>query len=326
MTDLALDLDGRMAPKPIEQAYVTVWHDKFARSATDSNEGGVGDRVGLTDCFTRLYDTDAHFTAYESLENKRFSSKSSLFDKGVKINVLAVDVDAPGHEASPKWRDRMREICAKLPGTPYGYFTRGGMRLIWLCKPHAIESTEDGTEWSRKYLRCLVELFGLTRCLIADPSCKDWTRFFRVPHGVRDGVEQIYGPLCGRVDCIGEWVAPGDDAQFSDDLAAIEASGEAWSNAAKLLKNRVVKNKEAPSYDFAPSTNGALTSAYQAVATSTNGARNAALFAQSMFLKKLVDKNELTEKQAKDALFSAAIESGLNAVEAKRTIISAFSQ
>jgi hypothetical protein len=92
--------------------------------------------------------------------------------------------------APAEWRVEIREKMLALRAAHGGfvYFeTRGGSRIIYRQPvPYFVASTEDAQDWKRDYaITCayLRRMFDI----VADPSCADWTRLFRLPRATRDG-------------------------------------------------------------------------------------------------------------------------------------------
>src|SRR5690606_8482939 len=77
-------------------------------------------------------------------------------------------------------------------------------RLVWLlAKPFHVITRTDEERWSASYLAALDDVrarYGI----IADRTCKNWGREFRLPFVVRDGVPQAL-PRCGDPNAIGTW-------------------------------------------------------------------------------------------------------------------------
>ena len=128
-----------------------------------------------------------------------------------RMVLFVVDVDWPGHNddgpATPAWRDEQApKIDALLAAHPGGfvYESRGGYRLVYgLPAPFPIRSTEDDGRWVARYkgsLRYLERRFGI----VGDVACADWTRIYRAPHVVRDGVPQELATR-GAPSTLGTW-------------------------------------------------------------------------------------------------------------------------
>lgn len=142
------------------------------------------------------YATDAHCTAYgvtgEELMprlNKGAASALEALGAPVVKRWAIVDIDNAhvGHaEWTPDLRAKTFEALRKLPefGHAGWYLTKHGLRLVWpLNAPLDVRVAED---WQRMLLDHIDAATGL-RC---DRGCLDWTRVFRLPNGVRNGVRQ----------------------------------------------------------------------------------------------------------------------------------------
>jgi hypothetical protein len=135
--------------------------------------------------------------------------------------VLAVfDIDDPvvhGTDA-PAGDEWLAEEAAKIealdaahPGVLM-YTTRGGYRLVYaLRRPHEIWTRHNDATWTAGYeswCNYLARTFGIK----ADKSCADWTRLYRAPFVVRDGIPQKPS-TCGDPANLGVWspkLAPED--------------------------------------------------------------------------------------------------------------------
>jgi hypothetical protein len=150
---------------------------------------------------TEVYSTDAHFVCYASDFPRRH--RVALFqDRGhvdriktanVRMTLATFDVDGPDHKKTPEWwAAEQPKIAALLEAHPGGFIfpTLGGYRPIFaLAKAFPLFSQLDDDAWTARYLswcRYLARRFGIH----ADQSCADWTRPFRAPYVVRDGVPQ----------------------------------------------------------------------------------------------------------------------------------------
>ncbi len=145
--------------------------------------------------FGRRYATDAHVAAYslESVPRRLDKGAPGYVLHGVPLAIpvayLFVDVDGPGHQATPDWRQgeepKIARALLELPGG-YGFQSRGGYKLVWrLERPVLLATPEDAPRWRLRYWQYLLGLsrrFGIH----GDPSCADWTRLFRLPHTTRE--------------------------------------------------------------------------------------------------------------------------------------------
>jgi hypothetical protein len=134
---------------------------------------------------TREWTTDAHFSPYTSDLNRRLKHEAAPLVTGWAMSCFVIDVDATSHRRTPEWDAAFRARVARLPGCPFAYLTRGGARALWaLASPYPIESADAVVRWELRYLRRLVAVFA-TAGVIADPTCRDPSRLFRLPMVVR---------------------------------------------------------------------------------------------------------------------------------------------
>ena len=137
--------------------------------------------------------TDAHCVQYflPGEEHMPRLNKSSVawlrtqHEAEPLIGWVLVDVDNPGHQ---DWTAELEEKLAQdldpsnLPEVESAgyYMTKHGYRLVWrLEEPMSAMYFEDWASMFYEYLR--------SRGVEADPSCKDWTRLFRMPKATRNG-------------------------------------------------------------------------------------------------------------------------------------------
>lgn len=157
------------------------------------------------------YTTDAHFCCYVVHEDGqeaptwprltkvaldaieaaggRVFSTMLVIDYDIKDNVDADTLRVKAVGGKVPWDDELIDqfwqkldvaVEAKLPMPNVVYTTKNGARLIYvLTEPILVREVED-------YHRGLVHLFG-TMGLVADRTCSDWTRMFRLPAVTRDG-------------------------------------------------------------------------------------------------------------------------------------------
>lgn len=189
------------------------------------------------DIFGRIYTTDAHFAAYSVPAQPRRLARTdallALAPRGGVPMVLAVfDLDAPDHQATETWFTEqlllLETLRSQHPGL-FVYRTRGGYRLLWrLEPPHVLRSPEDAQAWKLRYQRwcCyLARAFGL----VADPSCADWTRLYRLPHATREPEgppEQL--PTWGDPGELGPWDVQPAAGELGADLALAEQLAPSW--------------------------------------------------------------------------------------------------
>jgi len=172
------------------QPMVTTLVTKYVAGGTNTIEA---ERMSLSDALRREWPSDAHFQAAMSPTRRhRRLTSADVGQIPIIMTAFVIDLDGPGHEATPKWREEARAKVAAIfvvrPG--FAYETRGGFRLVWLLpEPFVIGSRADALLWRAKYLAAcdlLQRDFGLE----PDRSCSDWQRLYRLPFVVRDGEPQ----------------------------------------------------------------------------------------------------------------------------------------
>lgn len=155
---------------------------------------------------------DAHFTGYASdlghrLTNAVLDDPDMSARCNARMTSAVFDIDGPGHVATAEWRaGEQPKIAALLKAHPGGYVptSRGGYRIVYrLHEVFPIRTRLDAACWRAQYLawvRYLARVFGI----IADPQCADWTRLFRAPFVVRDGVP-TEPEVIGDASRVGVW-------------------------------------------------------------------------------------------------------------------------
>ncbi len=196
---------------------------------------------------TREWPTDAAFAPYISTLNRRLKHEAAPLGTAWAMTCFVVDVDAAaGHRRTPEWDAAFRARVARLPGCPYSYFTRGGARAVWaLASPYPIESADDVVRWELRYLRRLASVYAMA-AIIADPTCRDPSRLFRLPLVVREGHAERHGLASdasasefGAWD--DEWLLGPDDQLLAIDetVSSLQTAdpdaAKAWCAAKKLL-------------------------------------------------------------------------------------------
>lgn len=147
--------------------------------------------TALDNALAATYPTDAHLVAYVlrdasgPLRTQPRINKSGLpfilsLGFGVSIDTLIADVDNPGH---CDWTPELEAIAhaedARL-GTAGVYYTSHGRRIVQPLRRAIDVSLAEGVldGWLAS-----LEALGI----LADSSCRDWTRHFRLPHVRRAG-------------------------------------------------------------------------------------------------------------------------------------------
>lgn len=209
--------------------YITVFADKYEPGWPYEGKGSrtPSQIAPVAAALTHPFTTDAHFVAYVpgDLQAKRLRKKPgvSALEKGriellggvVFVNAIVFDCDDPvahgtGAPARPDWQQqthaRILQIAADNPGMRW-YATRGGFRLLGTIA-RELRCQDDGERWTvyhDAWRSFLTRVYGIE----LDDACKDWTRFYRLPFVVRDGVAQQPPVLCDLTS-IGAWKEPED--------------------------------------------------------------------------------------------------------------------
>ena len=188
---------------------------------------GVSRLADVTECLRKMplrialqeqFATDAHFCAYSVIDNGteadawprlnkvvldeleaaggRVYSTMLVIDYDSKDNVDADTLRQKAKDGRVAWDDELIEafwqkldaaVEAGLPLPNVVYTTKNGARMIYvLPEPVLVREIED-------YYRGMIHLFG-KQGLAVDPSCVDWTRFFRMPSVLRDGTASWESP------------------------------------------------------------------------------------------------------------------------------------
>lgn len=192
------------------EARVTVFDTSFYPGFDGDDEDlfrlSFGRIMPLRQALTQRWNTDAHMAPYsvpaeDSLPRlnkpslKWFQSQSMTFSP--QLDIVAVDVDMPGHGEvfdwtnmdrwSPPMRTWYARIDAALQSIPElqtagVYMTRGGLRFVWPLAAHRRIGVALGDSYLRQFVAYLQQ-----KGLPADKSCTQWNRLFRLPFVVRDG-------------------------------------------------------------------------------------------------------------------------------------------
>lgn len=201
--ELVLDLDGRMVPAPLPgPVCIVVAHPKVPAWP---ETGARAERLELLDMLTKEFTTDAHYQPLDAPGSPIARLKHDslpLLSAPPRVVAFVVDVDGPDHGRSASWDTELVERAKRLPGRPFGYWTRGGARFVW----HLDEPAPIAT-WSAWYLDALTRITAVSG-IVGDQACADWTRLYRAPHATRDGVVQSLGWVCGHPAAIGTWSTP----------------------------------------------------------------------------------------------------------------------
>lgn len=216
----------------------------------------------LADALAATWGTDAHFAAYEplcppELDGAAVRLASGAFAEGLSARMVALvgDLDDPAahrekRPASKEWRDTVEPVL-HLSGLAH-YATRGGYRVLAeLAEPADLRSAEDARAWRATYLgwcESLKAKWGLD----LDQACADWTRLYRLPNVVRDGVEQR-APVVGALPVVDAFAIPAkavtdaapvvgvDDRDLTDrERAELDAAAELLAPEFELGKRNSI--------------------------------------------------------------------------------------
>ena len=135
----------------------------------------------LDEALTNKFDFDAHFVPVVGPKCRPLKTMEMLF------SYLVFDVDCPDHKPLTECMDWLKTDCDKLEGDPVlsnyraFYTTKNGYRVIYQPTRYLAkkEMTEMRLVYNRRFTDAGVEV---------DFSCKDFSRIFRLPHVIRDGV------------------------------------------------------------------------------------------------------------------------------------------
>lgn len=187
----------------------------------------LGDKVSpmsvrpFREAFGEKWTTDAHFSCYEVRQGSQRLPQwprlkkvvlDQIEEKGgsVALTMLVIDYDSKDNvagetltkkadaEGKVPWDEELiEEFWPRvdraidehgLPMPNVIYTTTNGARFVYvLSEPIDVRIAED-------YHRGLVHAFGKAG-LIADPTCSDWTRLFRLPFVTRDGKKTWESPF-----------------------------------------------------------------------------------------------------------------------------------
>lgn len=165
---------------------IAVCKDKFSKGFPNPAATPDFEVLELCDALGREYSTDAHLVTYvvDRASKQPRIKKSSLvkFGASIRVHCLFCDVDNPDHG---DWTEalrsmaREREAELRVLQSVGVYETAHGLRYIQPIEPVPVEDAE------RHLARWLDELRAAG--VDADPTCKDWTRHYRLPNVMRGG-------------------------------------------------------------------------------------------------------------------------------------------
>jgi hypothetical protein len=181
---------------------LVVFPDKIIRAFDPANPRGS--RWGEVQPLSKAWGSqpgDAHTVGYAPAGAKmcpRYAKGQAALatEHGVFLRWLSFDIDNPNHtpwsdaEQSARGLQQCLDAVSSL-GLPRtlsdavgGYTTRAGLRLVWaLVRPVDVKHADH-------LLRHLGERL-MDAGIAVDPACFQWTRLYRLPAVVRDGVPQL---------------------------------------------------------------------------------------------------------------------------------------
>src|SRR5262245_3780583 len=146
----------------------------------------------VREALTRAFSTDVHLAAYAMPSHPYRLSSGAVghpqLPDGVCMVLALFDIDGHQHTDVEGWSAERPKVMALRGQHPdlFAYRTRSGFRIVGgLPEPIMLCTSWDVEAWRQRYLTWIAYL---VRCfdIRADPSCKDWTRLFRLPHGTRE--------------------------------------------------------------------------------------------------------------------------------------------
>lgn len=336
--------------------YVPVLTDKLSKGWPEHEVGRPAVYMPLFEALERRWSSDAHFAAYSAPGQPRRLARPeaivAMAGRGGIAMVLAVfDLDAPEHKASEGWvvsqLEGIEEARRVHPGL-FVYRTRGGYRLVWrLGTPVMLLTAECSGRWRLRYQRwcCyLARAFGL----VADPSCADWTRLYRLPHATREeGGTPEERPSWGDPREVGPFDVDPEgtdlevDARTADELAR---GWRLWGPVGRSLQDELVRQggaspgappglarvdsplQDLPGEDRLSRRLGGYArrtldrAAEELRATPAGAGRNNLLNAKAFALGRMTGAGLLARQEVESVLLEAAREAGLRDEEARTTL------
>lgn len=140
----------------------------------------------ITEALLATYDVDAHITlglvpgATEQVRMRK--TGVDAYTGPIEFRYVIVDVDTPGHV--PATDDFIDEQVSRVPWPCAWYGTRGGLRLLWAL-PTPVQSA-SAFEALVANVQAHLRAAG-----VRVDALPDWTRLYRCPFVVRDGVRLV---------------------------------------------------------------------------------------------------------------------------------------
>lgn len=195
---------GKPGKHCAQRGCVSHTYDWRAKPGSPANTHRVrpASTLALRDALTRTFRTDAMLAGYAiyTADGALVTTAPRVNKNGLpwmekegyrlKFNCLFADIDnppLPGQKAHGPWtselRARQRDLWETVPAlqTAGCYFGGGGWRAIQpLAEPVPIELAEGYLlDWQDELRAAGVDV---------DVRCKDWTRLYRAPYALREGV------------------------------------------------------------------------------------------------------------------------------------------
>jgi hypothetical protein len=242
-------------PNPLSKLLIPVFPNVHVFGWPTHELGGRAVYTPIERTLTRRYEHDAHVSQYflPTIERRltvtlvRDPSHADKIPDGVRMLVVLFDVDcqlshkssgatSPAPASDEWWLAELPKLHTLMDehASPFIYRTRHGYRILFvLAVPLVIRNASDDAAWTRNYLRWIAYL-RRRYDIIADPTCNDWVRLFRVPHATRNGSDkpEEHATL-GDPDVIGAWVC--------------QPSAEDIALALTLTKKKVARERRANS-------------------------------------------------------------------------------
>lgn len=199
------------------------------------------------------WEIDAHFTQYSAA---RRLSKATIVEYPMLMVCAAFDYDCPNHEPSADHFDAIATVLERLPSGCVAYFTANGFRVVTQL-PHVfrVDSQDSWERWRAYHAGLRLRLDVILNDMatqgqhagqwLADPSCDDPSRLFRLPNVRRKGSES-YPELIGTLGSLSWEPVPvephaatecedGDPERTIVGLQALHAQVDKRAEGSKLI-------------------------------------------------------------------------------------------
>lgn len=181
--------------------------------------------VPLAEATSTTFPFDAHFTAYSvpdiarRLSTPMLSVIDNRYSVLMQLAIFDVDIDHTRTVTTADLEFVVPMLDALLADHPsaYLYSTSHGYRIIYALDGIILRDLADAARWKTRYVGWCDYL--QTRYQItADRSCKDWTRLFRLPRVLRDGVLTTPMMEFGDSSKLGVWDVEIDVSSYHIEL------------------------------------------------------------------------------------------------------------